>query len=77
MVNLVIDKEEPEDNGDSKLFFKDDENHPMYIVSRIFLDEKQAELELEHALNNIDPYTNANILMEYIKESHESCLAEK
>lgn len=76
-LNLIIDKEEPEDKGGAKLFFKDDENCPMYIVSRIFLDEKQAELELEHALNNKDSYINANTLIEYIKESHESYLAEK
>ena len=75
--NLVIDKEEPEGNGDSKLFFKDDENKPMYIVSRIFLDEKQAEQELEQGLNNKEPYTNASTLIEYIKEAHERRLAAK
>lgn len=75
--NLVIDKEEQEDDGNSKLFFKDDENHPMYIVSKMFLDEKQAEQELEYGLNNKEPYVNASTLIDYIKESHESRLAEK
>ncbi len=75
--NLVIDKEEKEDDGSSKLFFKDDENNPMYIVSRIFLDKKQAEHELEYGLNNKEPYINARTLIDYIQESHESRLAEK
>ena len=41
--NIVVDKEEILENGDSKLFFKDMENDPMYISSKILLSEEEAK----------------------------------
>ena len=70
--NLIIDKEELEESGDTKLYFRDDDNNPMYIVSSIFLDEESAQKELENALNKKEPYINAKTLFDYIKESHDS-----
>ena len=69
--NLIVEKEEPEENGDSKLYFKEDENNPMFISSKMFLDEERAESELKSALDTKEPYLEAKTLFEYIKEAHE------
>lgn len=75
--NLIIDKEENDDSGESKIYFKDTENNPMYIVSRMFLNENEARKEVEAALNNKKPYEEAKTLFDYIKESHEAVALTK
>lgn len=75
--NLIVDKEEQEEDGNSKLFFKDDENNPMYIASKMFLNQEDAENELKNALDNKEPYIEAKTLFDYIKEAHEMMIAQK
>ena len=75
--NLLIEKEEQEDNGDSKLYFKDDENNPMYIVSRFFINKDEAIKELENGLEDKKDYEFAKTLFEYIRESHDAKALKK
>lgn len=75
--NLLIDKEELIENGNSKLFFKDTEKDPIYISSRIFLNEEEAQKELEVAMENKEPYIEAKTLGECIRDCYEDYKACK
>lgn len=67
--NLIIDREE-ENDGETKLYFRDDENNPMYISSRAFLDESDAIEEMEKCLNNKELYKEAPTLVDLIMKAH-------
>lgn len=43
--NLIIDKENIEENGDNKIYFRDNHENPMYISRRMFLNVNDAEKE--------------------------------
>lgn len=75
--NIVVDKEEILENGDSKLFFKDMENDPMYISSKILLSEEEAKKELEDALDNKEPYVAAKTLGECIRDRYDNYRTSK
>lgn len=69
--NLIFDKDTIEDDGTKKIFFKDDESKPMFIVKKFFLEKDQALIEMDNSLDNIDSYYKAKSLIEYIKEAHD------
>jgi len=75
--NLVIDKEEILENGNSKLYFKDMEKEPMYISSKIVLSEEEAKNELEEAMDNIGLYVYAKTLGEYIRDRYDNYRTSK
>ncbi len=75
--NLLIDKEEHNEHGGATLFFKEDPDQPMYLVSKWYLDEKLAVDELEHGLNHKDSYLDARYLSDYIKDAHSTALLSK
>jgi len=75
--NLIVDREEHEEDGNTKLFFKDDEKNPMYIASKMFLDLDDAKNELKNALDDKEPYAKAKTLFDYIKDAHEALISQK
>ena len=75
--NLIMDKEEVDSDGNNKIYFRDDDNNPMFIVTRIFLDEDEAKKELEFALDNKEEYLDSKTLFDYIKCAHDVFASEK
>ena len=65
--NAIVDRVYAEEDGNTKVYFTDTKDEPMYISAKGFLSDEEADHEMKKAFDEIDEYKNAKTIFEHIQ----------